>query len=173
MVMQSGIKHMLPKIGDQAPNFRLALTAEQTLTLHHFHGQPVVLVFHPFNWDPVSEAQLTLYQAWQDRLAPFNATLIAISVDNVWCQLAFARHHRLAFPLLSDFHPKGAVSQRYGIYNPATGASDRAIFVLDADGTIRWQHHVPSRVNPGVDGILTALEQLAHPGERAADRPVD
>ena len=151
---------MLPKIGEQAPNFRLALTAEQTLTLRHFHGRPVVLIFHPFNWDPVSEAQLTLYQGWQERLKRFNAAMIAISVDNVWCQLAFARRHRLGFPLLSDFHPKGMVSQRYGVYNLETGASERALFVLDAAAIVQWQHQVPPRVNPGVDGILTALEML-------------
>ncbi len=160
MRRQLPVNPNLPPIGLKAPNFRLALTPEQTLTLRHFRGRPVVLVFHPFNWYSVSEEQLALYQACQPELDPFNAAMIAVSVDNVWCQLAFARHHKLTFPLLSDFHPKGAVAQMYGVYNSEAGASQRALFVINAAGIVCWRHVAPLQVNPGLDGILTALEGL-------------
>jgi hypothetical protein len=88
------------------------------------------------------------------------AELLGISVDGVWCHAAFARDRNLRFPLLSDFEPKGAVSRACGAYRTADGTSERALFVLDSDGVIRWSYLSPIDVNPGVDGILKALESL-------------
>ena len=86
---------------------------------------------------------------------------MGISVDGVWCHAAFARDRKLHFPLLSDFEPKGAVSRLYGAYREEEGTSERALFVLDGDGIIRWSYCSPVSVNPGADGILNALESLA------------
>ena len=85
---------------------------------------------------------------------------MGISVDGVWCHAAFARDRHLHFPLLADFEPKGAVSRLYGAYRPEEGISERALFVLDGDGIIRWSYCSPIGVNPGADGILSALESL-------------
>jgi len=73
---------------------------------------------------------------------------------------AFARDRKLRFPLLADFEPKGAVARRYGVYRDADGTSERALFVIDADGVVRWSYVSPIDVNPGADGILAALEAL-------------
>ena len=73
----------------------------------------------------------------------------------------------MRFPLLSDFEPKGAVSRLYGAYREADGTSERALFVLDRDGVIRWSYLSPIGVNPGADGILNALEALASPSNSA------
>jgi len=62
--------------------------------------------------------------------------------------------------LLADFEPKGAVARTYGVYRPQDGTSERALFVIDARGTIRWSYVSPVGINPGADGILTALEAL-------------
>jgi peroxiredoxin len=78
----------------------------------------------------------------------------------VWCHAAFARDRNLHFTLLSDFEPKGAVSRAYGAYREKEGISERALFVLDGDGIIRWSFLSPIDVNPGADGILNALESL-------------
>jgi peroxiredoxin len=67
----------------------------------------------------------------------------------------------LHFPLLSDFEPKGAVSRAYGVYREQDGTSERALFVLDGNGVIRWSYLSPIDVNPGAAGILEALESLA------------
>ena len=66
------------------------------------------------------------------------------------------------FPLLADFEPKGAVARAYGVYRASDGFSERALFVIDAEGVIRWSHVSPVGVNPGAEGILTALEALQH-----------
>jgi peroxiredoxin len=88
------------------------------------------------------------------------ATLLGISVDGVWCHSAFAETRHLHFPLLADFEPKGAVARQYGVYREADGITDRALFVIDGDGVIRWSYVSPFGVNPGADGILAALESL-------------
>jgi peroxiredoxin len=93
------------------------------------------------------------------------AELVGISVDSAWCHRAFAESRNLHFPLLSDFEPKGDVSRSYGAYDSSVGMSTRALFVLDGDGVIRWSYLSPVGVNPGADGILTALESL---NDRAA-----
>jgi peroxiredoxin len=86
--------------------------------------------------------------------------VLAISVDGKWCHRAFAEQRNLRFPLLADFEPKGAVARLYGVYDAEKGLARRALFVLDADGIIRWSHVSPGNVNPGANGILSALEAL-------------
>jgi peroxiredoxin len=85
-------------------------------------------------------------------------------VDGVWCHRAFARSRMLRFPLLSDFEPKGEVSRAYGAYRSREGVSQRALFVLDADGAIRWSYLSSVDVNPGAGGVLSALESLSTAG---------
>ena len=97
-----------------------------------------------------------------------DAELIGISVDGVWCHAAFARDRNLHFPLLADFEPKGAVARQYGAYREHEGTTERALFVIDADGVIRWSYCSPVGVNPGADGILRALDALAG---RSAETP--
>src|SRR5690349_20423330 len=94
------------------------------------------------------------------------AQLLGISVDSAWCHKAFADARKLRFPLLADFEPKGAVSRAYGAYADS-GVSQRALFVIDASGVIRWSYLSPMGVNPGADGILAALERLT-PEQRGA-----
>ena len=74
------------------------------------------------------------------------------------------KDRKLHFPLLADFEPKGAVARSYGAFRAPEGVSERALFVLDADGVIRWSYVSPVGVNPGADGILAALEALPKPG---------
>ena len=62
--------------------------------------------------------------------------------------------------MLADFEPKGALARRYGAYREQDGTSERALFVIDAAGVIRWSYLSPIDVNPGADGILEALESL-------------
>ncbi len=103
---------------------------------------------------------MALYQELLPEFQGFNATLLGISVDGVWCHLAFAKDRNLHFPLLADFEPKGEVARRYQVYRAGEGTSERALYVIDADGIVRWSFVSPVGVNPGADGILGALENL-------------
>ena len=146
--------------GTAAPNFELNATPDQKVDLNHFRGRPVVLAFYPADWSPVCGDQLALYNEVLPEFNKHAAQLIGVSVDSAWCHNAYARQNRLHFPLLADFEPKGAVARRYGVYRDGDGVCERALFVVDGGGTIRWSYVSPLGVNPGADGILTALEDL-------------
>ena len=146
--------------GTPAPDFSLHSTPDQSVSLIDFRGHPVILAFYPADWSPVCGDQVTLYNEVLPEFGRFQAQLLGISVDGVWCHAAFARDRNLHFPLLADFEPKGAVAKMYGVYRRPDGTSERALFVLDAQGVIRWSYVSPVNINPGADGILTALEAL-------------
>jgi peroxiredoxin len=147
--------------GVPAPDFTLQATPDQKVSLADFRGKPVILAFYPEDWSPVCSDQLALYQELLPEFARFDAELIGISVDGIWCHLAFAKDRNLHFPLLSDFEPKGEISRAYNAYRASDGTSERALFVIDANGSIRWSYVSPVGINPGADGILRALEGLA------------
>src|SRR4051794_27701823 len=146
--------------GTEAPAFELPSTPDQTVSLADFRGRPVVLVFYPEDWSPVCSDQLALYQELLSEFRRFDANLLGISVDGIWCHLAFAKDRNLHFPLLADFEPKGQVSRTYGAYRDGDGTSERALFVIDPDGVIAWSYVSPVGINPGADGIVRALEDL-------------
>jgi len=146
--------------GTTAPDFSLHSTPDQAVSLLDFRGRPVILAFYPADWSPVCGDQMALYNEIRSEFARFNAELLGISVDGIWCHLAFAKDRHLHFPLLADFEPKGDVARRYGVYRAQDGTSERALFVIDADGIIRWSYVSPIGINPGADGILRALEGL-------------
>ena len=146
--------------GTPAPDFSLHATPDQLVSLRDFRGRPVILAFYPADWSPVCGDQMALYNELLDEFSRFDAELIGISVDGAWCHIAFAHDRKLRFPLLADFEPKGKVAKLYGAYREEDGTTDRALFVIDADGVIRWSYCSPVGVNPGADGILRALETL-------------
>ena len=147
----------------QAPDFTLPSAPGKTLSLSELRGRPVILVFYPADFSPVCGDQLALYNEVLPEFEKYDAQLVGISVDGPWCHGAYKQSRKLTFPLLADFEPKGEVSRRYGVYDAKSGTSQRALFVLDKDGMIRWSFVSDPAVNPGADGILDALEELHEP----------
>ena len=147
--------------GTKAPEFTLHVTPDQNLSLGDLAGKPVIIAFYPADWSPVCGDQLALYNELLPEFRRHEAELVGISVDGVWCHDAYAQHRHLHFPLLADFHPKGAVAQSYGAYREREGVCERALFVIDGGGVIFWRYCSPIAVNPGADGILDALERLS------------
>src|SRR5882762_11733092 len=145
--------------GTIAPDFTLKSTPDRSVTLASFRGQPVILAFYPADWSPVCGDQMALYNEILPEFQRLGAALLGISVDGEWCHAAFTRDRKLRFPLLADFEPKGAVARAFGVYRDE-GVCERALFVIDRDGVIRWSYVSPIAVNPGADGIITALEAL-------------
>src|SRR5262245_31498533 len=152
--------------GETAPDFDLATTDGKRVRLRDLRGAPVTLAFYPADWSPVCGDQMTLYNEVLPEFERYSARILGISVDGRWCHGAFAESRKLHFPLLADFEPKGEVARRYGVYRSHDGTTERALFVIDADGLIRWRYVSPIDVNPGADGILDALEAIG------AERPV-
>ena len=96
-----------PAAGTPAPDFSLHSTPDQTVSLSDFRGRPVILAFYPADWSPVCGDQMALYNEILSEFRDFDAELLGISVDGIWCHLAFADNRKLHFPLLADFEPKG------------------------------------------------------------------
>jgi len=159
--------NLLPP-GTPAPEFTLHSTPDQAVSLSEFRGRPVILAFYPADFSPVCGDQMALYNQILPEFSEYGAELLGISVDGVWCHAAFARDRHIHFPLLADFEPKGAVARLYGAYREHEGVTERALFVIDGEGVIRWSYCSPVGVNPGADGILKALDQLTG---RAAGAP--
>jgi len=152
--------------GTIAPEFKLRVTADQWLSLSDLKGRPVVLAFYPSDWSPLCADQMVLYNEVLPDFRALGAELLGISVDGVWSHQAFAKDRHLHFPLLSDFHPKGAVARSYGTYREDEGVCERALFVIDGNGVIFWSYLSPIGVTPGADGILEALEALSNQGKQ-------
>jgi peroxiredoxin len=153
--------------GSAAPDFRLRSTPDQSVSLNDFRRQAVVLAFYPADWSPVCGDQMALYNEILPEFQKLGGSLLGISVDGAWCHAAFARDRKLHFPLLADFEPKGEVARRYGVYRPSDGVSERALFVIDPNGTVHWSYVSPIGVNPGAAGILSALKDLQEKKEAA------
>src|ERR1700674_1407704 len=169
---ESDFAQRAPKIlpaGTPGPDFALKAAPDKVFRLSELRGRPVILVFYPADWSPVCGDQVSLYNEILSEFREYGAELLGISVDGVWCHAAFARDGNLHFPLLSDFEPKGSVARLYGAYREADGTSERALFVLDGEGVIRWSFCSPIAVNPGADGILSALESLAQKSPARAE----
>jgi peroxiredoxin len=146
--------------GTTAPDFSLYTTPDQKITLAQLKGKKVILAFYPADWSPVCGDQMALYNETLKFFHKHNAELIGISVDSKWCHMAFSQDRKLHFPLLADFEPKGAIAKLYNVYDEVEGQCQRALYIIDEDGIIRWNYLSPVGINPGADGILDALDEM-------------
>ena len=128
-----------PDIGTEAPDFVLDGTSPDgraQYVLSDLRGRPVVLAFYPGDETPVCTAQLCSYQDDLGAFAEFDAQVLGISPQNLDSHERFAAKRGLSFPLLTD--PDKAVARLYGATGPL--GIKRAVFVIDADGIVRWKH---------------------------------
>lgn len=156
--------------GISAPDFTLKTTPDQTVSLKDFRGRPVILAFYPADFSPVCGDEMTLYNEILPEFQRFGAEIVGISVDGVWCHLAFSKDRNLHFPLLSDFEPKGEIARKYGVYRNKDGICERALFVIDKDGIIYWSDVSPIGVNPGAEGLLKALESISNTSKQSEQK---
>ena len=146
--------------GSEAPDFALPDQDGNIVKLEDLRGRTSVLVFYPNDFSPVCTDQLNVYQEVLGELEAQGARLYGVSVDSAWAHKAFQRHLGIAFPLLSDFHPKGEVSRRYGVYIDERGHNKRALVMVGPDLRVVWSHESPSPLEiPGANLIFDALQQ--------------
>jgi peroxiredoxin len=153
--------------GTPAPDFTLPDANGRLVSLSDFRGRPVVLVFYPLDWSPACSDQLSLYESELEEFARFNAQVLGISVDSLYSHGAWAAVRGLSFPLLADFNPRGEAARRYRVWREGDGFSERALFVVDGDGVIRYRHVSPQLHHvPDVYELFERLEKVA-----GAERP--
>lgn len=153
------------KVGDRAPDFALPSLSGETVSLKQYLGKKnVVLSFVPAAWTPVCSDQWPGYNIAKDLFDKYDAVLLGITVDNVPTLFAWTNQMRmdggnLWFPVLSDFWPHGAVADKFGVLR-SNGISERALFVIDKGGIIRYidVHDINNRPRLGV--LVNELEKL-------------
>jgi peroxiredoxin len=148
-------------VGTRAPDFALPDANARPVRLSDLREQPIVLVFYPLDWSPGCSQQLDLYQDDKAEFDKRGARVIGVSVDSIYSHGAWAVVRGLEMPLLADFHPKGDVARRYQVYREKDGFSDRALFVIDTAGVIRYAHVSPYIHHvPDIDELFKALDML-------------
>ena len=149
------------KVGDRAPDFTLSSIDREKVTLNQFREKKnVVISFVPAAWTPVCSDQWPGYNIAKDLFEQNDAILLGITVDNIPTLFAWTQEMGgVWFPVLSDFHPHGAVAKKYGVLR-SDGTSERALFVVDKKGIIRYidVHDINQR--PKLEVLLKELEKL-------------
>ncbi len=155
-------------VGTAAPDFSLSDANGHAMSLGSFRGKNILLVFYPLDWSPACSDQLSLYQGELEEFERYSTQVVGISVDSIYSHGAWAAVRGITFPLLSDFHPKGEVARRYNVWRATDGFTERAVYVIDRDGVIRYctispeLHHIPS-----IYELFDQLQELEKEAERS------
>lgn len=147
--------------GTAAPDFKLARADGEEFTRESLQGHGTILVFYPFAFSPVCTDQLQVYEPLLEDLAKRDIRLYGVSCDATWSQSAFREKLGVSSEQLSDFEPKGAASEVFGVLHPG-GFSQRALVILGPDGVVRWSYEADSPGElPGPDllaqGVVAAF----------------
>jgi peroxiredoxin len=150
------------KVGDLAPDFTLPSVSGENVSLGQYLGkQNVVISFVPAAWTPVCSDQWPGYNAVKEIVFDkHEAVLIGITVDNIPTLFAWTNQMgALWFPVLSDFWPHGATADRYGVLR-TDGTSERALFVIDKKGIIRYIDVHDINARPRLEYLVRELQRL-------------
>ncbi len=158
-------KEGLP-VGTQAPEFTLPDANGKFVSLSDFHGKNVVLVFYPLDWSPACSDQLSLYQSELSEFEKYDTQVLGVSVDSLYSHGAWAAVRGISFPLLADFHPKGWVAKLYAVMRETDGFSERALYLIDKDGFIRYKTIAPQLDHiPDIYELFDQLKAITEEGK--------
>ena len=149
------------KVGDKAPDFSLKAQDDKEYKLSEQRGHKVVLAFYPLDFSPVCSKEHACFTNDLKQFNDVDARVFGISVDSVWAHKAFAEKMGINYPLLADFHPKGAVASKYGLYLEDKGITNRATVVIDKEGIVREVvvHDIPQQRSNA--SIVETLKKIA------------
>jgi peroxiredoxin len=148
-------------VGQTAPDFTLPNQDKKEVKLSDFAGKKnVVLVFYPLDWSPVCTNEHVCLVNDMKAFETLDAEVLGVSVDSVWSHKAFADKMGIKYSLLADFHPKGAMSEKYGVYLADKGITGRAIVIVGRNGKVAWIKNYDIPVVPDVKEVAAALGQV-------------
>jgi peroxiredoxin len=148
-------------VGQTAPDFTLKDQNQKEIKLSDFAGKKrVVLMFYPLDWSPTCTQEHVCFVNDMKNFDTLDAEVLGVSVDSVWSHKAYAEKMGIKYSLLADFHPKGAMSEKYGVYLAEKGISGRSIFIVDKQGKIAWVKNYDIPVVPDVKEVATALQSV-------------
>jgi peroxiredoxin len=146
--------------GTTVPPFKLAREDGEPFTEADLRGARTVLVFYPFAFSPVCTDQLQVYERELAQITADGAVVYGVSCDSTWAQKAFREKLGVSIPQLSDFEPKGAACEAFGVLHEG-GFPQRALVIVGSDGVVRWSYQAPSPADlPGVHMILGGLKNV-------------
>jgi peroxiredoxin len=146
--------------GTQVPKFALVDEGGERFTEQELLGKTTVLVFYPFAFSPVCTDQLQLYERELEQITADGAVIYGVSCDSSYSQKAFREKLGVSVPQLSDFEPKGAACNAFGVLHEG-GFPQRALVIVGPDGVVRWSYQAPSPADlPGVHMILGGLKNV-------------
>ena len=129
----------VPTVGERAPDVALQSTAGTTVRLSEFRGKsPVLLAFFPLAFTSTCTAELCEFSESFDQYAGKGVAVLPVSVDSVPTLREFKAKYAMKTELLSDF--KREASRAFGVLREDTFFSERAYFLIDRDGVVRWAH---------------------------------
>jgi peroxiredoxin len=148
-------------VGQTAPDFALKDQSQKEVKLSDFAGKKkVVLVFYPLDWSPTCTNEHACFVNDMKQFETLDAEVLGISVDSVWSHKAYAEKMGIKYSLLADFHPRGAMSEKYGVYLPEKGITGRAIFIVGKDGKVTWAKNYDIPVVPDIKEVASALAKV-------------
>lgn len=149
-------------VGEKVPDFTLPSVSGEMISLNQFKGKKhVVISFVPAAWTPVCSDQWPGYNIVKDIFDQHNAILIGITVDNIPTLYAWTNQMgKLWFNVLSDFWPHGKVADMFGVLR-SDGVSERALFVIDKEGILRYAQVSDINIRPDLQDIVKELEKLS------------
>ena len=148
------------EVGSLAPDFELDATGGRKIRLSAYRGtKNVLLVFYPADFSPVCSNQLPGVEEHKSRFEALFTEVLGISVDGPWAHEAFARQLGLTFPLLADVHRDA--SRKFGVLRESDSISERALFVVDRKGVLRYRHVSEIREIPDLDEAIRVLQSLS------------
>jgi peroxiredoxin len=153
---------MALKSGEEAPDFELRSHRGGTVKLSDFRGRKnVVLAFHPLAFTPVCANQMCAYESDLTRFESADTAVLGISIDPQPSKTAWAKSlGPISFDLLSDSYPHGAVARKYGVFRDKEGFSERAVFLIDKQGRIRWSKVYDIPEQPKNEELLAQIDSL-------------
>jgi peroxiredoxin len=150
---------VIPAVGQLAPDFTLPSTSGDKVTLSTLRGKPVLLAFFPLAFSGTCTAELCEMRDDNALFVERGVTVLGISVDSTYSLKEYKAKHEMKLDLLSDF--KRDVSRLYGVLIEDRFYSNRAYFLLDRDGVIRWQHVEENPSHRRSDSeLLAAIDRL-------------
>ena len=171
--------NLMPRIGDQAPDFN-ATTTKGNIQFSDFSKDKWTVLFsHPADFTPVCTTEMSGFAIRQDEFTALNTELMGLSIDSIHSHLAWVNNVRektgvyLDFPIIADIDMK--VSKLYGMLQPneSETAAVRAVFFIDPTKKIRLVMYYPLNVGRNMDEILRALEALQVSDKHKVAMPLD
>jgi len=148
-------------VGQPAPDFTLKAHNDSEVKLSDFRGQRnVVLVFYPLDWSPVCTKEHACLVNDMKQFEKLNAQVLGVSVDSVWSHKAYAEKMGITYPLLADFHPRGDMAAKFGVYLADKGITGRAIVIVDKNGNVAWIKNYDIPQVPDIAEVAAALGKL-------------